>query len=307
MGLITNSYARQALAQLGLSAAQLTHLDSAIDSASAAIERYCRRKFVRATYDQVFLPAWDGGILLTQYPVNAISRVAGGRRGVLTVKNTATTTNQRATVAFDYPALSDYDSGLTSQGLKLVWVASAVTTTSTLSFATYPTLSTLAAAVTALGNGWSAAVDSGFESWASSDLVGAEGAMGCLGSEGAEIDVFAEDLDATDYAFERSSGLLNLRGRERREAFVFKDEAPGLAEWGYVRVIWDAGYQTIPADLQDITADIVKNLLIGLAVDPSVSAEAAGEYSYSYDFRDKAARLTAAKKSELALFRNLSA
>lgn len=306
MGLITNAYAQAALAELGLTTAQLATLDTVIDAASATIERYCRRKFARATYDQIYQSGWEGTILLQQYPINAISRVSWSKEMALRIVNTDTSTNQRATVAFDFPSTADFETGLTAQGLKLVRVASAVTSTSTLSFGTYTTLQTLEAAINAIGNGWGATVSTGYEKWATTELVGAEGAQGCLDSF-AELDVFSEDLSGFRYVVKRDAGIIQMRGRARREYYAFQDDRADLAEWGQVRVVYDAGYQTIPSELQDATAETVKNTLLGLAVNPFVSAEAAGQYSFSFDFRDKGVRLTEAVKTSLAPFRDLRA
>lgn len=306
MALITQAYAELQLAPLGLSAAQLAALPAALDSASEAIERHCRRSFARADRDEVAEPAWDGTAILAHYPVNAVSRIAGGRRGVLRISN-ASAAAQRATVAFSYGPTADFETGLTPTGLLLRRVASAVVSDTALLFAAYPTLAELAAAVVALGNGWSAEVEGGYGPWASSDLAGGEAVQGALGV-GAVLDVFAEDLGAGDYALDRGAGILRLAGGGAGEDPYF-DGLPvgGAGRWSEVRVQYNAGYQTIPAGLQDACVEAVKAALVGLALDPAVSAESAGQYSYSYDFRDKGVRLPESVLRMLAPYRDLRA
>jgi hypothetical protein len=303
--LITQVYAEQQLAPLGLSAAQLAALPAAISSASEAIERHCRRSFARADRDEVLLPGWDGTALLGHYPVNSVARVASGRRGALAIRN-GSGLNQRATVAFSYGATADLETGLTPTGLLLTRAASAVSASSTLLFATYPTLAELAAAVVALGGGWSAEVESGYALWASSDLAGGEAAQGALGA-GATLDVFAEDLGAADYTLDRGAGVLLVSPRAGVHDPYFDGLPAGRASRAEVRVSYNAGYQAIPAGLQDACVEAVKAALVGLALDPTVSAESAGQYSYSYDFREKGVRLPESVLRMVAPYRDLRA
>jgi hypothetical protein len=304
--LITQAYAEQQLAGLGLSAAQLTSLPAAITAASEAIERHCRRRFARADYDLVEEVGWDGTVLLGQYPVNGVSRIATGRRGALTVVNADDSTNQRATVAFSYSGSADLETGLTPTGITLSRVASGATSSSTLLFATYPTLQALAAAVVAVGSGWTASVESGYALWASADLVGGEAAQGALGA-GARLDVFGDDLSAGDFELDRGAGVLRLKSRAQREDYYFDGQPAGRGGWGECRVAYNAGYQTIPAGLQDACVEAMKATLVGLALDPSVSAESAGQYSYSYDFRDKGVRLPESVLRMISPYRDLRA
>lgn len=304
--LIDQTYAEAALAGLGLSAAQLSHLPAAITAASAAIERFCGRSFARADHDQVYVPAIDGCVILDQYPVNAVSRVSAGRVPALTVRNPDTSTNQRATVAFDYPAGDDLETGLVATGLKLVRVASAVTTTTTLAFATYPTLTALSVAVSAAGGGWEAEVLGGYGAWPSAELVGGESARGCLGG-GASLDVFGEDLDGLGYTLQRRVGILRLRAGQAGESRIWPDDGPGEGEWGDVRVVYDAGYETIPADLQDACAEAVKAILTGLVVDRNLTSERAGQYAYTIDPSGAAVRLPENVLRAIAPYRDVRA
>lgn len=301
--LITLEYATAALAALDLPAELIAHLPSAISSASQAIERFCRRSFARADRDEVLAVGWDGVVRLSHYPVNSVARVASGRAPALVVRNLSAA-NQRATVAFAYPALADLETGLVATGLLLARVASAVTSTATIAFASTPTIGAMASAINALGDGWSASATAGLEEWPSADLVGGEGAISA--KAGAALDLFAEDLEG--YDLDREAGLLDVgfRGSRREDRFFGGSDldVPGLGE---VRVPYNAGYQAIPADLQDACAEAVKAALTGLALDQGISAEAAGQYSYSYDFRDKGVRLPANVLRAIAPFRDLRA
>jgi hypothetical protein len=99
---------------------------------------------------------------------------------VLTITNTSST-NQRATVQLATSVTEDGAAIIrTSTGLSLTRVASGVSSTDTsVTWGTYPTLTQVATAVNALGNGWSATVAGGYENAASSDLRALQGSFTC--------------------------------------------------------------------------------------------------------------------------------
>lgn len=166
--LITGTFATNALLAGGISltSAQSTILPSVITSASREIIRYCGRQFSAITYDEILTP--EGGrqdrgepasVKLSYFPVVSIDRVSTGRATVLTITNTDTSTNQLASVAFEVSGDVEYND-LSYTGLILGRAASGSTTTTSLSFAGYPTINTLATAINGLGNGWKASVAS---------------------------------------------------------------------------------------------------------------------------------------------------
>src|SRR5207247_8870650 len=112
-------------------------------------------------------------------------RAATNHQAVLTVKPTSSS-NQRATVA------------VTSTGLNLTRVASGISSTDTsVTWAANATLNAVAAAVNALGNGWSASVpDANYGLWASSDLRTPQGALNAKNVD-APLRIHVEDL--SDY------------------------------------------------------------------------------------------------------------
>src|SRR5207248_3288921 len=133
--------------------------------------------------------------------------------------------NQRATVA------------VTATGLTLVRVAAGVTTTDTsVTFAGNVTLSAVATAVNALGNGWSASViDSANNNRASADLRAVQGALNARGVN-AELTLHLQELSA--YEVDANHGWLV------RAAGCWHG---GVNFW---RVIYTAGYATVPEDVQ---------------------------------------------------------
>src|SRR5262249_60467665 len=109
---------------------------------SDAVEKFCRRDFTSKPYDELYSGSGDPRLLLRQSPVQAVASVRYRQVTVLKVQNADTATNQRATVA------------VTSAGLKLVRVASGVTTTDTsVTFARNPTPTAVANALNPPGGG----------------------------------------------------------------------------------------------------------------------------------------------------------
>ncbi len=121
-------------------------ISTLIEAASKAIQRYCRRDFVKTSYDELYNGNGDRKLILRQYPVISVESVRYRPVTVLKVINNATSTNQQARIS------------ITSTGLSLIRVASGVKSTDTVTFSANATLADLATAIIALANGWSAQV-----------------------------------------------------------------------------------------------------------------------------------------------------
>lgn len=119
-------------------------LQTLITSISDAIEKYCNRRFISLAYDELYNGEGDRRLLLRQYPIQSIQSVRYRPVTVLKVINNNVSQNQQVRV------------WVTNTGLQCWRMTSGVATTETLlTWAAYPTLQSLADAVTALGNGWS--------------------------------------------------------------------------------------------------------------------------------------------------------
>jgi hypothetical protein len=246
--LITSARAEQAINQAGFSTAESTAIASLVSAVSAAVVRWCRRDFVSTSYDELYHGTGAELLVLAQYPVLSVARVATRPVTVLTVRNTSSS-NERATVA------------VTSTGLTLVRVASGVSSTDTsVTWAGNPTLAAVRDAVNALGNGWSATVpDSRYANRASADLRAIQGALNAAGVD-APIRLHVDEL--TDYAVDANRGWL-IRGSGTGfpcwEAGYPRGPVwlPGIDNY---RVLYTAGYATVPQDVQEACAEWVAAL-----------------------------------------------
>ena len=248
--LISRARALRNLGGLSLSSAELAVVDSLIPAASQAIERTCRRRFAVANYDEIH----DGGphpaLLLNQYPVVAVERIACEPAETLRVGNTATNVQQALAQVAD-------------AGLTLTRIVSGVVSKDVLTFADNPTLNALAAAIVALGNGWSAqVVDPTLGERASLDLAAFPGGYSARDMP-MSLRMHRRDLDG--FRVEPSQGIVRL---------------PDGRHWsggpGWWRVVYAAGFDPIPDDIQEACAELVAQLFRQTKRDPGLTHEAIG-------------------------------
>ena len=272
--LITRARAIYNLNNRATTSDENTTLDALIAAVSKSIESYCWRTFAITSYDELQTGNNRGELLLRNYPLVSVERVAYAPTPVLRVTNTSAS-NQRATVK------------VTATGLELIRVASGVSTTNTILFADQVTLSALAAAITALGNGWAGEVlDSPNNLRASADLRALQGAFTAK-DVSALLQIHVAEL--------AGFGVDSERGSLLREA--------GACWHGgnhYWRVIYRAGYSAVPEDVQEACAQWVAQLFWQTKRDPGLASEALPSVVSRSPLHD----MPATAKVLLALYRN---
>lgn len=233
-------------------------IDALLAAASGAVQRWCKRVFALARYDDV-LDGTDGPrLMLREYPVQSIESVRYAPQVVLEVTNTDTSTSQQARVT------------VTRDGLELVRVASGtLARDTTVTFASNATLQALASAVVALGNGWSARADADFALWPSQDLHRAPAAGDALQSQGA-LDCRGRWAGLRLHTSELADYSWDTRGWLTRGC----GQTPWLSGVGYWRVQYTAGYAQIPEDIQEACASWTAVLFEQTKRDPSLATQA---------------------------------
>jgi hypothetical protein len=269
--LITTALAIEQLASFDT--ADTTLLGHMVSACSAFAEKWCRRTFTATSYEELYIGDGDTVLLLNQYPIISVSRVACNLQSVLSVNYGGSAA--RATVA------------VAPTGLTMVSVASGVATTSSLLFATYVSITALAAAVNAV-SGWVATVQaSAYGGLPSSDLLAQQGAFNA-NNVNAALQVHVSDLD--HYRIDAERGVL-------------------VRSFGWVRgysyrVSYRAGFATIPADVQQAVAELVVNTYQARAANSNFQSESLGGYSYSRAIQDGFDVLSIASKKTLNLYRD---
>jgi hypothetical protein len=230
-----------------------------ITAVSDAVEKYCRRRFVSTAYDELYDGDGDRRLLLRQYPIQSIKSVRYRPVTVLKVINTNTVLNQQARVQ------------VTSTGLQCWRMASGTATTETLlTWASYPTLGQLAAAVTALGNGWSGqtvgdSVSGDYGLWPSADLyvpasygdplegAGVQTGQGNLTARGANAELKMHTYELQGYQWDARGWLLRAIPYTDPELLHPEDLIWPVGINNF-RVQYTAGYTTVPEAVQEACA-----------------------------------------------------
>jgi hypothetical protein len=271
--LITSARAEQAINQAGFSTAESTAIASLVSAVSAAVVRWCRRDFVSTSYDELYHGTGAELLVLAQYPVLSVARVATRPVTVLTVRNTSSS-NERATVA------------VTSTGLTLVRVASGVSSTDTsVTWAGNPTLAAVRDAVNALGNGWSAQVVGdavNYGSWPAADLywppafptfgggTSGQGALQCVNGSFAELKMHTYEL--AGFQWDSRGWLLRAIPYTDPELLHPEDLIFPVGINNF-RVQYTAGYATVPEAVQEACAEWVAALYFSTLRDPALARQ----------------------------------
>ena len=131
--LITSARAVQGMQYYSDNTTTNAILQTLITACSDAIEKYCRRRFVSKSYDELYNGNGDRRLMLRQYPIQSVQSVRYRPVTVLKVINNATAQNQQARAQ------------VTSTGLQLTRTASGLAVAETpLTWAANPTTRSLA-------------------------------------------------------------------------------------------------------------------------------------------------------------------
>lgn len=274
--------------------AQDAAIQSLIKAASRAIERYCKRRFLVADYDELYDALGIGSLLLNNFPVLSLGRIALAPERVLTIKNTLNPRTQvsRVTVetiqnssslANDYPALS--------LGIRLTRVDSTGTsnTDGEILWASYPTVQDVATQINTLSaNGWEATVQGSYGIWRSADINAVQGSRSCLGS-GAKLTIHTNDLTEFDLVpetgeirFTNSLDPMNFSAGWSGVSYN-TELLPGTAlprGNQYIRVAYTAGFYDVPDDVERACAMFVAWLFKQPEFVGGLVSEHLGDYSY---------------------------
>lgn len=169
-----------------------TPLHALITAVSRTINALCWRTLKSTTHTQKkYNGTGEQYLFLRDYPVTALTRLAIGKRSAVRITNTSTGTTTSV--------------GVTSTGLVLTKDGSSDTS---VTFAGYATLTLLAAAVNALGSGWSAVVNNAdFASFQSSEVLEAFG-QSCIDTQYAYLSI--PDKAEGEFELDADSGELFL-------------------------------------------------------------------------------------------------
>ena len=241
-----------------VSPAQQASLPGLIEAASLMAEKYCNRHFAQNDYVEFRNGTLDNSLILFNFPVNSISRIAANLDTVMVIKNN-NSAHQRAMASL-LTTGTQYD-GWTVQGVNLTWIASGVPGSQLFPLSSYPTFDSLRTAIDAFGNGWSANVDTLYTLWPTSDLYPIKGSSSAKGS-GCQLQIHKSDL--SDFDVDPAIGEVRVSDWFGASFYSYTNY-PWVSPWGSpgwrsVRVEYNAGYAVIPDDIQEAVCLIAKML-----------------------------------------------
>ncbi len=248
-------------------------IENIIDDVTDIIERVCHRKLVSRSYSGERYDGQEDGVLyLKQYPVTQITRVSIGK------VTAGYVTNASSDAADAYVEV-------TSTGLTLTIVGGTNAGSDTVTFASYTTLSTLCAAIIALGKNWSCTVSTGYGSHPSSDLF-PQPSFGCLDNS---CTLYVPSKRESEFELYENTGKLILKG----------------VPLGYrnVAVDYTAGLTTVPDALRNVACDLVGYSYARSRVDPTIDSE---EQSGRFRYRLKKDDLTPNQYQHLGFFTKIT-
>ncbi len=275
----------------GLTVAENQLLPRLAGAASRAIRRFCNRSFLLATFDELYtVTAPARTLVLREFPVSTVARCATSPTTALTIANTDTTTNYRATVALK--TTGDGAAGLTPTGITLTRYASGVAHATDLLFGAGPpaiySVQELVTQINAIGSGWSASVANSMGGWAVTDLRPVQGTMRAYGTvSAAALLIHADDLN---FSLNERTGILTL-GEPSDPSFdsprwgpFASSEFQEVVSYGGrngVRVVYTAGEAAVPPDVVLYCAEVVKAAIDRLRTDSALKSESDGTLSWS--------------------------
>jgi hypothetical protein len=241
--LITRERATRNIAQTSFSAEDELVIDTQIAAVSTAVESYCQRRFQLQQYDELYNGNMQRRLVLRNYPIKSIDRIAYAPTPAIQVRNTDSTTNQRARLE------------VTDTALNLQRVASGTTYRNQFLFSAYPTLQSICTGILALGNGWTIAsvLNPTFANLSSDEMRQSQGNYDCLTTT-AQPRVYQQELN--DFEVDAPRGWV-LRSRSM-EGYPYPPGSPygitWFGGWNYWRVIYTAGFDQVPDDVQEAVA-----------------------------------------------------
>jgi hypothetical protein len=254
-------YTNPLLAPLNLSAdADKERACLILEGTQQFIERYCHRQISQGTYVEQQTVRQDGSVILKQFPVQQILRCQFFNMGWLTVASSA----QVATVS------------TTPTGVTLMSIANGVQSTTALTYAQYPTLNALAAAINAVA-GYTAGMDAYHGSYPSADIVSPQFGT-CSGTSPTTLAQWEDYVGSFDV---QPSGIIwSMLPLGLATGYSTPTAVPlNMYRDFRALITYTAGFSVIPSDICMVMANLAMAAFNG---GKEVQTERLGDWSYTF-------------------------
>lgn len=260
-------------------------LESAIDRASDIIETYCERKFKSRTFYEFVQPNGERTVTVDNVPIISINSVAYGSAIAFTVESDTDSSDVLATVGND------------GSGIRLHKVASdGTTTTSTVAFSSYATTTLIVNYINASVSGWTATLS--VNAYARSLYR-----FGGRGVIDAPCHFEYPRDNVSEYRVDFATGQIHMIA-DRFPGIRSDDASANRFPSGFfpVFVEYEAGFATIPDDLEQSAIEIAADLYRERKQDRTLGSESLGDYNYS---RVAVAELLTARWDKLQAYKEI--
>ena len=245
-----------------------------IARATSAIENYCNRTLVSATFREIYNGDHRLELNLREYPVTAINYISVGLQEPIAITNTSADA-WSAMVAVTSTTMTLTVNGGDNDGAN------------SLTLSSY-TITTLAAAINALGSGWSATVGSNLGFWDASELLEQGGINALNGGVNPKL----PGMPLSNYRPDYDTGIIHLRSgywqynNRYSSDCSLNSSSPSFYSGGYdpqsIIIRYTAGFVTTPADLEQIAIDLTNTYYQSRATDTSVKREKLSDHDITY-------------------------
>lgn len=239
-------------------------LEKCIDRATAIIESHCDRKLKARTFYEFLMPEGDKTVRTEEHPINSIDTISYGSQTSFSISSDTGSTDVIATVGFDGTTLRLYK--VTSGGSE---------STSSLLASSYATTSALVTQINSSVSGWSATLTKN----AYTRSLYRFGGRGVIDAD-CTLE-FPRD-NVSEYRVDFDTGRIHIT--EDRFPGIREDDAmANRFPHGFfpVFVQYNAGYSTVPDDLEQVALEISGDIFRERLQDRTLVSENLGEYSYT--------------------------
>ena len=239
-------------------------LEDAIDRATAIIETHCDRKFKSRTFNEWCMPQGERTFTVDNYPIISIDQIAYGSAISMTISSDTASTDVIATV----------ENNGTNIRLRKVTYAGAIELT-TLAVADYVSTRQLVNYINLSVSGWTATLTE-------NALTASLYRFGGRGVIDAPCNFEYPRDNVSEYRVDYATGQVHLIA-DRFPGIRSDDASANRFPSGFypVFVQYTAGFETVPADLQQTCIEIAADLYRERKQDKTITSESLGDYSYT--------------------------
>jgi hypothetical protein len=260
-------------------------LEDAIDRATAIIESHCDRKLKARTFSEWCMPSGERTFTVDNYPIVSIDTISYGSAISMTISSDTASTDVIATV----------ENNGTNIRLRKVTYAGATELT-TLAVADYVSTRQLVNYINLAVSGWTATLTE-------NALTASLYRFGGRGVIDAPCNFEYPRDNVSEYRVDYDTGLVHIIA-DRFPGIRSDNASANRFPSGFfpVFVQYTAGFETVPADLEQACIEIAADLYRERKQDKTITSESLGDYNYT---QAGVAELLEGRMGKLASYREI--